>query len=270
MRLQSALILSVGLGVGLALPAPAQGGIQLAGLDLNSLQGLNVAEISTLLRSLAGNAAVAEAEQNAGVEQQNAKAKEGEAAAGEEVAEGEEGAENEVDVQAIFDTPVEVQGGDLKQDLQFPPSAIGSFEYEFQATTADTVTVTENKTPASAPSGFVAIEPSSFKVSLAQSKGAGLTLSKIDYIFDTASAALAGMDITQAKVGRLCADVGAFVIEETLGELEFEAEENEVTLNLNKNVTAEGEWGIFLPAAAAATALMEQMRAGAGNATAKQ
>lgn len=35
------------------------------------------------------------------------------------------------------------------------------------------------------------------------------------------------------------------MISETLGELEFELEENEVTLNLNKNVTAEGEWGKF-------------------------
>lgn len=51
------------------------------------------------------------------------------------------------------------------------------------------------------------------------------------------------MDLTQAKVGKLCADTGSFVIEENLGELEFEAEENEVTLNLNKAVTAEGEWG---------------------------
>lgn len=57
-------------------------------------------------------------------------------------------------------------------------------------------------------------------------------------------AALAAMDLTQAKVGKLCADTGSFVIEETLGELEFEAEENEVTLNLNKAVTAEGEWGM--------------------------
>lgn len=80
-------------------------------------------------------------------------------------------------------------------------------------------------------------------VSLAQSQGAGLTLSKIDYIFDPASAGLAGKDITKAQVGKLCAETGSFVISETLGELEFELEENEVTLNLNKNVTAQGEWG---------------------------
>lgn len=58
-------------------------------------------------------------------------------------------------------------------------------------------------------------------------------------------AGLQGKDITKAQVGKLCADTGAFTISETLGELEFEAEENEVTLNLNKNVTAEGEWGTF-------------------------
>src|SRR5262245_21148963 len=87
--------------------------------------------------------------------------------------------------------------------------AIGAFEYEFQAATGDTLTVSENKAPSPPPSGFVAIEPSSFKVALTNSKGAGLTLSKIDYQFDAASSALAGIDIAQAKVGRLCNAVGA-------------------------------------------------------------
>ena len=36
------------------------------------------------------------------------------------------------------------------------------------------------------------------------------------------------------------------MINETLGELEFELERNEVTLNLNKNVTAQGEWGALI------------------------
>jgi len=56
-------------------------------------------------------------------------------------------------------------------------------------------------------------------------------------------AGLEGKDVTQAQVGKLCAETGAFVIAETLGELEFEVEENEVTLDLNKDVTPEGEWG---------------------------
>jgi hypothetical protein len=58
-------------------------------------------------------------------------------------------------------------------------------------------------------------------------------------------AELAGKDVTAAQVGKLCAETGAFVISDTLGELEFELEENEVTLNLNKDVTAEGEWGEY-------------------------
>ena len=62
---------------------------------------------------------------------------------------------------------------------------------------------------------------------------------------------LAAMDLTQAQVGKLCTETNTFTIGEALGELEFEAEENEVTLNLNKAVLAEGEWGIFLPSAAA-------------------
>jgi hypothetical protein len=97
-----------------------------------------------------------------------------------------------------------------------------------------------------APAGFEFLETSSYTVALGVSKGEGLTLSKIDYIFDTAAAGLEGKDITTSKVGRLCPETGSFVISETLGEVEFEAEENEVTLNLNKAVTAEAEWGEFV------------------------
>jgi hypothetical protein len=108
--------------------------------------------------------------------------------------------------------------------------------------------VTENTTPNGvAPEGFEFLETSSYTVALAVSKGEGLTLSKIDYIFDTAAAGLAGKDITTSKVGRLCAETGSFVISEALGEVEFEVEENEVTLNLNKAVTAEAEWGKSIP-----------------------
>jgi hypothetical protein len=64
---------------------------------------------------------------------------------------------------------------------------VGKFEYEFQGATADEIIVTENTAPAPPPAGFEAIEPNSYIVALAQSKGAGLTLSKIDYIFDPAS-----------------------------------------------------------------------------------
>jgi hypothetical protein len=152
---------------------------------------------------------------------------------------------DEVEIESAFDAAVPVEGGDLKQDLVFTPSTVGKFEFEFQSATADEITVTENAGAAAAapPAGFEAIEPNSYTVALGVSKGAGLTLSKIDYIFDAAAAGLAGKDVTQAQVGKLCAETGSFVISELLGELEFEVEENEVTLNLNKNVTAEGQWG---------------------------
>ena len=74
---------------------------------------------------------------------------------------------------------------------------MGKFEYEFQATAADEIKVTENKTPGAPPAGFEAIEPNSYVVSLAKSKGAGLTLSKIDYIFDAT-----GTFLSQKGVGQ--------------------------------------------------------------------
>lgn len=115
----------------------------------------------------------------------------GEAAAGEgEAAAGEEAAvENEVEIESAFAAAVPLEGGDLKQDIVFTPSTVGKFEYEFQNAAADECTVTENVGAAAAapPAGFEAIEPNSYSVALAVSKGAGLTLSKIDYIFDAAS-----------------------------------------------------------------------------------
>lgn len=69
-------------------------------------------------------------------------------------------------------------------------------------------------------------------------------------------AALAAMDLTAAQVGKLCAETGTFVIDPALGEIEFELEENEVTLDLNKAVTAEGEWGKLIHTSTATTANM--------------
>ncbi|KAF2690721.1 hypothetical protein K458DRAFT_426172 [Lentithecium fluviatile CBS 122367] len=258
---------ALGLFIGShALPTPgggisAQGqsqGVNLAQmLSLLQTSGLSNTDLSTLLQSLgasnsgagqeaAGGEGVAAGEGAAKGNGTEAAAGEGEAAAGE-------GEGNEVELAGVFDTPTAVEGGDIKQDIKFTPSTVGAFEFEFQNDVADEVTVTENATPNGvAPEGFEFLEPASYTVALGVSKGEGLTLSKIDYIFDTTAAGLAGKDITTSKVGRLCPETGSFVISEALGEVEFEAEENEVTLNLNKAVTAEAEWGIFIPVAGAA------------------
>ncbi|KAG4419492.1 hypothetical protein IFR04_007366 [Cadophora malorum] len=251
-----------------AEPAKVEAGKAAEGEAAAGKEGEAAAGEAAAGEAAAGEAAAGEA---AAGEAAAGEAAAGEAAAGEAAAgEGEEEKlAGEKELVGAFGTAVALEGGDIKQDTLFTKSAIGAFEFEFQSQAADELTVTENKTPATPPAGFVAIEPSSFQVALGVSKGAGLTLSKIDYVFDGTNAALAAMDLTQAKVGKLCADTGSFVIEETLGELEFEAEENEVTLNLNKAVTAEGEWGIFLPAAAAgAVAEGEAAAGGAKNETA--
>ncbi|KAH7160497.1 hypothetical protein B0J13DRAFT_402305, partial [Dactylonectria estremocensis] len=155
--------------------------------------------------------------------------------AGEE-AEAEEG---EVEAEGQFDTPVALEGGDVKQDVLFPAGTNGVLEVEFQNAEGRTLTVTENTSPAAAPDGFVAVEAVTYKIDLAEGAD-NLTLSKVDYILNADST----LDISQGKIGRFCTEANAFVIDSAVGELEFEAEENELTLSVaNMN----GEWGIFIP-----------------------
>lgn len=40
------------------------------------------------------------------------------------------------------------------------------------------------------------------------------------------------VDISKATIGKFCAEAGAFVVSAALGEIEFEVEENEVTLTV--------------------------------------
>lgn len=67
----------------------------------------------------------------------------------------------------------------------------------------------------------------------------------------TTDPAVAGRDLSTVRVGKLSAEGTTFVADDTIGELEFEAEENEVTLTVND---LNGEWGVFIPVAAAAAA----------------
>ncbi|GJC93258.1 hypothetical protein ColKHC_02084 [Colletotrichum higginsianum] len=157
----------------------------------------------------------------------------GEGAAGEakEEAEGE-GAAKEQEIEGQFTVPKN-----------------GRFEVEFQNAVGRTLTVTENRNPAAPPPGFTAVEPVSYKINLAEG-AQGVTLSKVDYIINPGIDAL---DISKGQIGRLFPELNAFIIDPALGELEFEAEENELTLTVaNMN----GEFAVFLPQAA-----------GAGNAT---
>lgn len=139
-------------------------------------------------------------------------------------------------------------------------------EVEFQNAEGRTLTVTENTAPAPPPDGFVAAEAVSYKIDLAEGAD-NLTLSKVDYILNAGSKCpsiclletlysantnlhdLGTLDISGGKIGRLCTEANAFLIDSAVGELEFEAEENELTLSV---ANINGEWAIFLPAEAGA------------------
>jgi hypothetical protein len=74
---------------------------------------------------------------------------------------------------------------------------------------------------------------------------------------------VAAVDGATAQIGKLSADGCAFEIDPAIGSLEFEAEENELTLTVSD---LNGEWGIFVPAAgeAAAAAGADAAATGAG------
>ncbi|KAK3998260.1 hypothetical protein QBC44DRAFT_386690 [Cladorrhinum sp. PSN332] len=169
-----------------------------------------------------------------------------EAGAGAGAEEGEgEGEENEIEQQGAFGRAIALGGGDVKIDTLFPPTDQGGFEVEFQNGAARTLTVVQNQNPAgAAPDGFDFLEPVSYSVRL-RGGTRNLTLQKIDWIRSEAST----LDISQGKIGKLCSETNTFVISDSLGELEFEAEENELTLTVS---SLNGQWAVFLPKAGAA------------------
>ena len=65
---------------------------------------------------------------------------------------------------------------------------------------------------------------------------------------DLLDANVAAQDISQGQIGKLCTETNTFVIDPAIGELEFEAEENELSLTVDN---MNGEWGVFIPQAAA-------------------
>lgn len=170
-------------------------------------------------------------------------------AEGKKRAEGNTGEEEEKvgeeEIAGALDTPLALKGGDVKQDVAFPAS-VGELEVEFQAKTARTLTVTENKAPVAPPAGFTALEPSSFEVALAEG-GDALTLGQIDFIFDTTKEALKSVDLSTSRIGKLSADATTFVIDDTIGETEFEVDEDEWSLTVTD---LNGKWAFLVPQSA--------------------
>ncbi|KAM7216587.1 hypothetical protein V8F06_007998 [Rhypophila decipiens] len=158
----------------------------------------------------------------------------------------EEKDENEIEQEAQFGAVVNV-GANIKTDTLFPPGVFGRFEVEIQNNRPRLLRVSENKTPAPAPPGFTNLEGVSWRVEIGGGGSRGFQLAKIDYIANAG----ATTDISKGQIGRLCRETNSFVIGEGVGELEFEVEENELTVKVDNLV---GEWAVFLPVAAGAGA----------------
>ncbi|KAI8998371.1 hypothetical protein BC832DRAFT_231672 [Gaertneriomyces semiglobifer] len=151
-----------------------------------------------------------------------------------------------VDTKGAFGTPVALGGGNVQTDILYPPGPNGAFEIEFANAAENSIVVDINPNPAAPPAGFIFLDPVTFKVKLAQSS-AGATLQKIDWIFDPAASFMTKVEVANGTIGKLDPATNTFTIGASLGELEFEREENEYTLKTND---LNGEWGIFLPVAA--------------------
>ncbi|WYZ38456.1 hypothetical protein EsH8_III_000370 [Colletotrichum jinshuiense] len=205
-----------------------------------------VARSNGVANSAVNDAGVTKRTPAEGTTESQPKPSEKEAEAGEEAAGGGGGEGQEQEIEGQFTVPVRLGGANAKQDVLFPPGKNGRFEVEFQNAVGRTLTVTENRAPAPPPAGFTAVEAVSYKVNLAEG-GQGVTLSKIDYILNAGNK----LDISKGQVGRLFPELNAFIIDPALGELEFEAEENELTL---KVANMNGEFAIFLPQAKAGAA----------------
>lgn len=121
--------------------------------------------------------------------------------------------------------------------------AAGSIEAEYNGTAANTVTVAPKMASIAPPAGLMYVDPLTFTISTATPPAAG-DIHQVDYIFGEASSN--AVDVSQSTIGKLDTATGQFVTE-GLGELEFEAEENEVAL---KVADMNGEWAVFVPTSA--------------------
>ncbi|KAK2023904.1 hypothetical protein LX32DRAFT_599792 [Colletotrichum zoysiae] len=198
---------------------------------------------SVVAKRVPAEAAAGKAKEEGAKKEAKEGTKEGAEEGAKEGAEGE-AKEGEQELEGQFTVPMRLGGANVKQDILFPPGTNGRLEVEFSNSVGRTLTVTENRSPAAAPPGFVAVEPVSYSINLAEG-AQGLTLSKVDYIINPGNA----LDISKGQIGRLFKEINAFIIDPALGELEFEAEENELTLTVaNMN----GEFAVFVPQDAAA------------------
>ncbi|TPX59167.1 hypothetical protein PhCBS80983_g02681 [Powellomyces hirtus] len=152
---------------------------------------------------------------------------------------------NEVLVNGTFGASTGL-GANVKTDVLFPAGPTGAFELEFQGASENVLMVKTNPNPAPPPAGFIFMDPVSYIVSLG-ANSAGVTLQKIDWFFDPKNSFISQFEVAQGRIGKFVPATNSFIVDETIGKLEVELEENEYTLTVND---LNGEWGVFIPASA--------------------
>lgn len=103
------------------------------------------------------------------------------------------------------------------------------------------------------PTGLMYVDPLTFTISTATPPVTG-DIHQVDYIFGEASSN--AVDVSQSVIGKLDTATNQFVTA-NLGELEFEADENEVAL---KVTDMNGEWAIFVPTTAVKAAAANETK----------
>ncbi|KAK6214585.1 hypothetical protein LQW54_004307 [Pestalotiopsis sp. IQ-011] len=204
-------------------------------LSLRRQEVVQILDLRVTRRSKAAGASTAKAGE--------AKATASNGTAAQVFAISEEFKEGVVRTVGVFGSANPVQGGNLFTKMKLPANAAGSIEAEYNGTAANTVTVAPKMASIALPAGLMYVDPLTFTISTATPPAAG-DIHQVDYIFGEASSN--AVDVLQSTIGKLDTATGQFVTE-GLGELEFEAEENEVAL---KVADMNGEWAVFVPTSA--------------------
>ncbi|KAK9415995.1 hypothetical protein SUNI508_09955 [Seiridium unicorne] len=164
-------------------------------------------------------------------------------AATEVLAVSEEFEEGVVRTIGVFGSANPVQGGNLFTKMKLPANTAGAIEAEYNGTAANTITVAPKMATIAPPAGLMYVDPLTFTIATATPPETG-DIHQVDYIFGEAS--INAVDVSQSVIGKLDIATNQFVTEK-LGELEFEAEENEIALKL---ADMNGEWAVFVPTTA--------------------
>ncbi|KAH8883748.1 hypothetical protein GQ53DRAFT_882224 [Thozetella sp. PMI_491] len=247
MRLLSYTIAVLALGVSpsFSLPAPAVGGprvrsLAVAGTALDARDFVPIVKRKKKDAAATSAAATsAETASTAAASTAAATAVATSVASSLVVKVGEEESEK-IKTNGFFGSANPVQGGNVFIKLIMPTNVVGSIEPEYNSTVSNSITVVPKMASITPPTGMKYLDPLTFLISTATPPTTGDTM-KVDYIYTEATKQ--AVDVTKLAIGKLDTATNQFVTD-GVGELEFEGDENELSLTV---ADMNGEWAIFAP-----------------------